>query len=170
MIFFRFGSPLRHFRQPRYHLSAARLSYVFSVHPAPEIVEKDKLFSFFPVRADDILVHYIRHEIPVQSSRINELAARLLDILHKIPHHLRQLRGMAYRTELVPPESLSKKRILPNRLLFSLSGIEIPYFFHLSRHCSFGDIEYPVKMQTVCIFSAFPRAYVQPVLSRTEML
>lgn len=151
---------LRHFRQPRYHLSVARLSYVFSVYPAPEIVKEYELPAFLPVRTDDIFVHYVCFKILIQSSRIYQLAARLLDILHQVLHHLRQFRRMAYRAELVPPEPLRKECILLYRLHPFLSGIIVAYIFHFSRHRTLRNIEYAVKVQSPCFRRAFPCAYI----------
>ena len=159
------GTPrLCHFRQPRYHLSVARLSYVFSLYPAPEIVKEYELPPFQPVRADDILVHYVCFKILIQPSRIHQLAAGLLDIFHQVLHHLRQLRRVVNGTELVPPEPLRKESVLLYRLHSLLSGIIVPHFFQLSRHCSLRDIEYSVEMQSPRFGRSLPRAYIQPVL------
>ena len=77
---------------------------------------------------------------------------------------------MVYGLEIVPPKLLAKEVVLIRRAHFPRPRIEVTHFFILAGQCAFGDVEYPVKVQSLCFGCPFPYAYVQPALARTEML
>lgn len=139
------GGVLCNFRQQLYYLGTY-LSDIFAFYPASEAVEKKYLPIVLPVGTDDILVHDVRHEVLIQSARIDEFSAGFLYVFYEILHGLWHFGDMVNWTELIPPESLGKKRILLYRLHFLLAGIEVSQRFHFSGHGAFGDIEQPVEV------------------------
>ena len=73
------------FRKATYHVITYP-PYIFPLTPTAEIVIKQQLLFFFPVRAHHIFLHNIRNKKLRQASRIQELLAALFYILHDICH------------------------------------------------------------------------------------
>ena len=146
---------LCYFRETCDHFRA-RLSDVLSVDPAPEAVKEQELSVLQSIRAYDVIVHDIRYKILIKPSRIDEFASRFFDILHQILYHFGKFGGMTNRTEFIPPEFFCKEGILLNGTHFLCPRIIVAQRFYLARQCAVGDIEDPVKMQSVRISAAFP--------------
>ena len=69
---------------------------------------------------------------------------------------------LPYLFEIVSAELLAEKVVLYSNSHFLCPCIEISNAFKFAGHCSFGDIEYAMKMQSLLFGRAFPDSYISP--------
>ena len=117
---------------------------------------------------DNILVHNVRLEIGRQISAVYQSFSALFNVFEQIADGLHDI-VFFYLLEIVSAEVPQKVRVLVRRLHSVLFGTVIADLFQFSNHSVFGDIENPVKVQSLTC-GTLPNAYILPALAAYKVL
>ena len=132
------------FRKLRYDFRSD-LPHIFAVHPTSEIIRKDEFSVFKSIRAYDIIVNDVRHEVLIQTSGVDEFFSRLLYVFCQIFYRMRQVVGL-HRLKVIASEFLSENVILQSDPHLLCSRIIIAHLDIIARQRAFGDMKDTVKM------------------------
>ena len=147
----------------------AYLAHILTLVPAGEIVKEQQLFILQSDRRYNVVVHHVRNEVLRQAFTVYDFLSRLFEVFHKIGNRPSKHGIIFYLLKIRTPESFVEIGILHRDLSAATFEAVIAFFNQQPRHRSLGDIEQPVKMQTLFFGRTFPYVHILPAFPRSKI-